>query len=79
MSQGIHEQIGPFAAVKAKTHFFKVGREMLGANPMPSSHNAALQERESILDSVRQGAVKKAIKIRFPNSIVSFQELVSEP
>jgi hypothetical protein len=47
MAQRINEQIGILAAIEAKRHFFAVGLEMLRANFVPSSEDAALQERES--------------------------------
>ena len=42
-------------AIEAERHFFKVGREMLCADMMPSSHDAALQKRERGFDRVRVG------------------------
>jgi hypothetical protein len=53
MAQGINEQIGPLAAIEPEAHFFQVGREMLGANPVPCAHDAALQKRECGLDGIR--------------------------
>jgi hypothetical protein len=47
MTQGVNEQIGVLPAIEAKLHLFQVGRKMLGANPVPRSHDAALEERES--------------------------------
>lgn len=52
MAQRINEQVGMFTTIESKTHFFQVGREMLRADPMPRSHNAALQERKCVLDGV---------------------------
>jgi len=46
MTQSIHEQIRPLPAIEAKLHLFEIGREMLGANPVPRSHDAALEKRE---------------------------------
>ena len=46
MPQRINEQVAVVAAVESETHFFEVGGKMLCANAMPSTHDAALQERE---------------------------------
>jgi hypothetical protein len=46
VSQGINEQIRILPAIESERHFFAVGLEMLRANFMPRSHDAALQERE---------------------------------
>ena len=40
------------ATIKAKRHFVQVGREMLGADPMPRSNYAALEKRERGFDSI---------------------------
>lgn len=47
MTQSIDKQIGAFPAIEAKFHFFQVGWEMLGADSMPCSHDATLEQRES--------------------------------
>ena len=52
MTQGIQEQIGILPAIEAEGHFVQVGREMLGADPMPGSDDATLQEGESILNGI---------------------------
>ena len=52
MPKRISEQIGPFSAVKPKTHFFEVGSEMLCAEVMPRSHDSALEKRERVLDGI---------------------------
>lgn len=46
MTQSIHEQIGILPTIEAEGHFGAVGLQMLRADSMPSSHDAALQERE---------------------------------
>ena len=53
MAQRINKQIGPLSAIESETHFFAVGLEMLRADFMPRSNNAALQERERRFDGVR--------------------------
>src|SRR2546425_51681 len=55
MTQGINEQVRPFASVEPKRHFVKIGRKMLRRDFMPRSHDAALEQRESGLDSIRVG------------------------
>jgi len=42
----VTEQKRILAVVEPPSHFVKVGREVLGADPVPRSHNPALQERE---------------------------------
>jgi hypothetical protein len=52
MTQRIKEQIGILATIEPKSHFVQIGREMLWANPVPRSHNAALEKRESRFNGV---------------------------
>ena len=52
MTQGVHEQIGTLPAIEAKFHLFEIGREMLRADSVPRSHDAALEQRESGLHGV---------------------------
>ncbi len=52
MTQGINKQVGTLPAIKSKLHLFEVGREMLGANPVPRSHDATLEKRESGFDRI---------------------------
>jgi hypothetical protein len=52
MTQGVNEQIGTLSAIEAEAHLFQVGRKMLGADPMPRSHNAAFEKRESGFDGI---------------------------
>lgn len=52
MTQRINEQIGTVPAIEAELHLFKVGREMLRAESMPCSHDAALEQAESGFDGV---------------------------
>src|SRR5207244_13380746 len=52
MTQGIQKQIGVLPAIEAECHFVQVGCEMLGADPMPGSDDATLQEGESILNGI---------------------------
>ena len=49
MTQSIEEQIGPIPAIEPELHLFKIGGEMLGANPVPRSHDSAFKKRESRL------------------------------
>src|ERR1700687_3452391 len=47
MTQGINEQIGTLPTIKPEFHLFEIGREMLDADSVPRSGNAAFEERES--------------------------------
>lgn len=62
MSQRIDEKVRLFAAIEAEGHFLKIGREMLCANMVPSSHDATLQKRERGFDGVR---VNVALNVDF--------------
>jgi hypothetical protein len=46
MSQSIQKQIGLLPTIEAEGHLVQVSREMLSANLVPASYNAALQERK---------------------------------
>ncbi len=52
MAQCVHEQIRTLPAIEAEAHLFEVSRKMLGANPVPRSHDAALEKRECGLDCI---------------------------
>jgi len=52
MAQGVNEQIGILPAVEAEGHFVQVGLQMLGAEFVPRSHDAALEQRECRFYSV---------------------------
>src|SRR5579864_1354790 len=52
MTQCINPERRRFAAIKTERHFLKISREMLCADLVPCSHDAALEQRESRLDSV---------------------------
>ena len=43
---GIAEQIGVFTIIKSPRHLVQIGLQMLCANPMPRTNDAALQQRE---------------------------------
>ena len=81
MTQGINEQIGTLPAIEAELHLFEVGRKMLGANPVPRPHDAALEEREggfnrvgvNVSHDVDAGTVVNLFVVRplgFPHSRV---------
>src|ERR1035437_8022234 len=53
MTQSVNEQVGTIPAVEAEAHFVKIGLQMLGANLVPRSDDAALEQREGILCRVR--------------------------
>lgn len=79
MAQRIHEQIGFVAAVEPKRHLFEVGREMLRADFVPRSNDAALQKREGRLNGVRVNipvnvnllGVRDSLVLRSVNSSVN--------
>src|SRR5579862_1477388 len=52
MTQRIQEQIGILATIEPKGHFFAIGLEMLRADSMPRTNDAALKERECRLNGV---------------------------
>lgn len=52
MTQSINEQIGAFPAIESESHLIQVGLEMFGADFVPRSYDAALQQRESRLRCV---------------------------
>src|ERR1039458_28416 len=52
MAQRVEEQIGAIPAVEAEGHLVQVGLQMLGADLVPRSHDAALEQRESRLNGV---------------------------
>src|ERR1022692_2176132 len=52
MAQRVKEQIGAIAAVEAKAHFVQIGLQMLRAEPVPRSNDAALEQRESRFNGV---------------------------
>lgn len=52
MTQGVQKQIGTLPAIETEFHLFEIGREMFGANPMPRSHDAALEKGESGFNGV---------------------------
>ena len=56
MTQGINEQIGAIPAIEAELHLVQIGREMLRADLVPRSHDAALQQGECGFDGVRRNA-----------------------
>lgn len=53
MTQSVNEQVGALSTIEAKRHFIQIGREMLRADFMPASHDAALEQRERGFDGVR--------------------------
>ncbi len=53
MAQRIQEQVGILPAIEAERHFVKIGREMLCADFMPCTYNAALQQGESRFHGIR--------------------------
>ncbi len=52
MTQRIQEQVGVLPAVESEGHLVQVGREMLWANSVPRSNDAALEQGECGLDGI---------------------------
>ena len=69
MTEGIDKEIGIPAAVKTETHFFAVGLEMFGTEPMPRTDNAALEQRKGRFHGVR---VNVAINVGTPAMLDDF-------
>src|SRR6266478_473219 len=89
MTQGIEEQIGTVAAIESKLHLFEIGRKMLGAKPMPCSHDAALEKREggfncigvNVAHDVHAGTVVNLLvgcPLGFPHCGIVCGRIVSE-
>jgi len=53
MTQSIQEQGRRLPAVEAESHFVQIGLQMLRADLVPRSHDAALEEREGGFNGVR--------------------------
>jgi len=52
MTQGVQKQVGILSAIESEGHLSAIGLQMLRADLMPRSDNAALQEREGRLDGI---------------------------
>src|ERR1039458_871916 len=52
MTQGVQEQSRTLPAIEPELHLREIGREMLGADLVPRSHDAAFQEGERRFDGV---------------------------
>src|SRR5258707_5495225 len=52
MSQGVNEQVRPFAGIETEGHFVEIGRKILGTDVVPCSGNAALEKREGRFNRV---------------------------
>lgn len=53
MPKGVDKQIGTLATIESEGHFFQVRRKMFGADFVPRSDDAALEQRERRLNGVR--------------------------
>src|ERR1700733_10841270 len=53
MLQGIHKQIGILPTIETKGHLIQVGWKMLGADFVPRSDDATLEQREGRFNAVR--------------------------
>src|SRR5271167_1927864 len=70
MTQRVNEQIGTLATIEPESHFVQIGREMLGADLVPRSDYAALEQRERRLNCVRCDASAVLISSIFFGSVV---------
>ncbi len=70
MTQSIQEQIRIFPAIESECHLVQVGREMLCADLVPASHDAALQKRERRFDSIGCDASTVLIAHVFPCQMI---------
>ena len=52
MTQSVQEQIGVLPAIEAESHFLAVGLQMLRADFVPRSNDAALEQRECGFDGI---------------------------
>src|SRR6266478_2896599 len=89
MTQCINKQIGALPAIESKLHLFEVGREMLCAEPVPCSHDAALEKREggfnrigvNVAHDVHAGTVVNLLVVcplGFPHGGIVCGRIVSE-
>lgn len=46
MTQRVNEQIGAFPAIEPESHLVQIGRKVLGTDLMPTTNDAALEQRE---------------------------------
>jgi hypothetical protein len=75
MTQGVEEQIGALPAIESEGHFFKVGREMLGAETVPRPHNAALEKRERGFNGVRVNVANHVNLLAVVDRLVAHLEI----
>src|SRR5271170_4441063 len=72
MTQGVQENSWRLPTIEPESHFVQVGGEMLCADTVPCSHNAALQETESGLDCVGMNVPLHVNAVFVPNGLVLF-------
>src|SRR5690242_9451186 len=70
MTQSIQENGGRLPAIETEGHLIQVGREMLCADLVPSSHNAALQEGECGLDRVGMNVALHVYPVTMADSLM---------
>jgi hypothetical protein len=70
MTQGVQEDGRRLPAIKSESHFVQVGSEMLRADTMPRSHDAALQETESGFDRIGMNVAVNVDAILVADSFV---------
>src|SRR5436190_20850792 len=70
MTQSVQEQIRILPAIEAELHLIQIGGEMLRADLVPCSHNATLQEAESILDGICMDIASNVNPVLVTNRLV---------
>src|SRR6266700_1761808 len=71
MVQSIQEQICIVPAIETKLHLLQISREMLGANPMPCSHDSTFQERKGGLHCVCVNVPANVNLVPVPNRLMA--------
>ena len=74
MAEGILEQSFAGTAIEPERHFFQIGGEMLDAETMPCSYDAALEQRERAFDRVGMN-VARNINVPMRDGFVGFLPL----
>lgn len=72
MTESIQEQVGILSAIESECHLIQIGREMLCADLVPCSHDAALQEREGRFDCVGMNVALNIDAVLVPDGLVFF-------
>ena len=71
MTQSVNEQVGTLATIEPKGHFIQVSCEMLCADLVPRSDDAAFQERERRFNGVRCDALAVVVPGVFLGRVIN--------